>query len=872
MKQYVKDNCIIAGIICAFVLSTYAVKGIYPFGNELMIWGDMTDQGIHYLYRAYDVLTGAISPNFTWCLSGAIPLGYSFTPFHLLLLLTDRENVYQFVSIILLARMLAMAFAMYIFTCRFQVSSMWKIICSALYGLGSCALIYHQIDYVMLDTAVLFPILMAGFYSLLEKGKPLLYIAILALSIAHNIYVSYMVLLYLFSASILYFYFKVPHEEFSGFRTKCCKLVLSTLLAIGISAFSWLPSLYGLSQSSRMESGTQGGLIGTYLRAMNTIPLFDLNHFVACCLFFMGSGLCIAAITSAWSYLKGPLRYHRFQLLLLCLAMFIPGTELLWHGGSRTLWPVRFAFILNFVLIEVFLIILSNRFLNFSRCKEWPDKKKLILSSTVVLIGIVACFMQFPAANVSLAWFFLTIMVYRYILKGILPWRKQAVISVLILDIACNVFLWIAPVFHDTSKPQNMNTALPKTHSFWTVPVGLRNELPSDLTGPIVRLRDYYSYFGPNYSLITNTSSISNGIGTVPGYMIKYYSSLGYVDVPGTTEHMDQMTDTGGTIFTDALLGIRAVFTVNTLLSSKLYESDDSVSSVHLYRNPYIFPFGIELYGDVPLNDNVFTFQNDLYRAISGKSANLIHEQPVTGKHLEIPVQGQHEMYFYSDSKDSIQSISINGEKIAIPDGDKLESTEYPGNLNGRVIDFGTFENENVILEFETDDDYDCTELHIGLMDLHEMAEITTWLQGKNINSGLETGTDFLKLQHMSPNGGTLFLPIWYSNGWKCEVNGKECVLDSVLGGWIGVPLEEGANDIRLKFKPDVHWPSACLSLACLMAGICLFSMEKSKRFSRLRMEFTKLTAYIYLVLAVIFLIFLYILPIPLCLWYTLVN
>ncbi len=172
MKQYIKDNSIIAGIICSIVLSVYAIKGIYPFGIELMIWGDMADQGIPYLYRAYDVLTGAVSPDFAWCLSGGIPFGYSFTPFHLLLLLTERENIYQFVSIIILARMLAMAFAMYVFTCRYQVHRIWKIICSVLYGLGSCALIYHQIDYVMLDIAVLFPILMTGFYTLLEGEIP----------------------------------------------------------------------------------------------------------------------------------------------------------------------------------------------------------------------------------------------------------------------------------------------------------------------------------------------------------------------------------------------------------------------------------------------------------------------------------------------------------------------------------------------------------------------------------------------------------------------------------------------------------------------------------------------------------------------------
>lgn len=866
MKQYVKDNCIITGIICAFILSVYAIKGIYPFGNELMIWGDMTDQGIHYLYRAYDVLTGAVSPHFAWYLSGGIPLGYSFTPFHLLLLLTERENIYQFVSIIILARMVAMALAMYIFTCRYQVDRIWKIICSVLYGLGSCALIYHQIDYVMLDIAVLFPILMAGFYSLLKKRKPLLYIAVLALSIAHNIYVSYMVLLYLFSASILYFYFKIPREEFCE---RCSKLVLSTLLAIGISAFRWLPSLYGLSNSSRMETGTQGGLSGTYLRAMETISFFDLEHFIACVFFFLGSSLFLASISSSWKHLKGALLYHRFQLLLICLAMFIPGTELLWHGGSRTLWPVRFAFILNFVLIEVFLVIMHNRFLSFTQCQEREKTSSLIIAAIIGLVGLTACFMQFPTTNVTPAWIVLMMIFYRYILKGKLPYQKQAIISVLIIDTACSAFLWIAPVFHDTESSQDDALALAKTHSFWSAAAKFRHEIPPNLLEPAVRIRDYYSYFGPNYAMVTNTSSISNGLGTVPRYLIHYYNSLGYVDVVGNTEHMDQMTDTGGTVFTDALLNIRAVFTVNTLLDSKLYELDESVSMVHFYRNRYAFPFGIELHGEAMPKDNIFDFQNELFRAISGRSDELIHAHDENGKHLEIPVHGQNELYFYSDSKNKIRAISINGENVIITNGAFLDGTEYPRSLNCRVVDLGTFENETVILELDTDDDYDFSQVHIGLLDLGKMSETMAQLNEKNKNSEPETGSDFVNLKHISSDGGTLFLPIWYSKGWKCEVNGKACALSSVLGGWIGVPLEQGQNTIKMKFRPDTHWPSVYLSLASLLVGLCLFKIKQFNRLAILRKGLERITGSIYMILAAIFLILVYILPIPLGLWYT---
>ena len=125
MKQQIADNSIIIGILSSLVLGVYALKGIYPFGDTLILWGDMFCQGVPYLYRAYDVLTGVASPVFSWSISAGVPYGYSFTPFHLLLLLTERENIYQFVSIILLARILSMALSMSIRAGRlFAASSM----------------------------------------------------------------------------------------------------------------------------------------------------------------------------------------------------------------------------------------------------------------------------------------------------------------------------------------------------------------------------------------------------------------------------------------------------------------------------------------------------------------------------------------------------------------------------------------------------------------------------------------------------------------------------------------------------------------------------------------------------------------------------
>ena len=188
------------------------------------------------------------------------------------------------------------------------------------------------------------------------------------------------------------------------------------------------------------------------------------------------------------------------------------------------------------------------------------------------------------------------------------------------------------------------------------------------------------------------------------------------------------------------------------------------------------------------------------------------------------------------------------------------------------MIDFGTFENETLQMDFDTEDGYDFSQIHIGLLDIQMMADAFGQLQRKNTTSGLETGPDFVQFEHISSDGGTLFLPIWFFQGWHCEVNGRETQLEPVLGGWIGVPLEQGNNRIYLTFRPETHWPSVCLSLASLGLGIWFFILKTKGQLGHRWNRLGHVIGYIYLILALVFLLLIYVLPIPLGIYYAVMN
>ena len=89
--------------VSSILLSVYHQKEIYPFGDNTISYGDMSQQTIpENLYYMWDVLHGKANPFFTWNsgfglnISGAASEQAFFSPLNLFNLIYSRDNLTNF--------------------------------------------------------------------------------------------------------------------------------------------------------------------------------------------------------------------------------------------------------------------------------------------------------------------------------------------------------------------------------------------------------------------------------------------------------------------------------------------------------------------------------------------------------------------------------------------------------------------------------------------------------------------------------------------------------------------------------------------------------------------------------------------------------
>lgn len=96
----------ISGLVVAVILLiVFLVKGMYPFGKNYIMWGDMYEQIVPMYYNFYDVIRNgkSILIDYTGGVTSSLIPNFS-SPFTLLVLLFKRSNIPNAVNIIILLK------------------------------------------------------------------------------------------------------------------------------------------------------------------------------------------------------------------------------------------------------------------------------------------------------------------------------------------------------------------------------------------------------------------------------------------------------------------------------------------------------------------------------------------------------------------------------------------------------------------------------------------------------------------------------------------------------------------------------------------------------------------------------------------------
>ena len=844
-------------VVTAIVFTAYAIKGIFPFGDGSIAYADFAQSYVPQFYHYWDVLHGLKSPLFDWYSgTGVSTVSMDiFSPFNLFFLFVPREFIFQSMSFFLWFKVAVSALTFYYFVNKLfnKIDIGYKLGFATLYSLSGYVLQYYT-NIKWLDVVAVFPLLMLSFYYLMKKDKLLPYLICFGLIMLCSFYLSVQVAIFLLFTGSLYILFMV---EKGKKKYKAFNLALGTALGIGITMFKSLPSFITLMGSSRGEGNANSG----YFHIINVVfkeklTGNDINKWFMLLGLEMAVVICIALIARFMKHKRATL-FFVSEVLVICIPIVFEGVNKLWHTGSYVGFPIRAGFLMAFVFLTGACYCLNfetEHRLSLQALKvseELEDsqeetsenkvtstniKEKVVtafnkfrnntiatVAMGVISLVLIGCTVPVLVENSTLirkfGCFFLNtqecIIPLRYLIViGLIAiatvliacmrkmWLKSlCIILAIIVPLSINTYAFIGAdnYVYSEQKPQFLND------------VEMLDDLLPVEDNVLNRVTVQDNSLNTNYPFIIKRGSMSNWTHNISADTLKAVKSMGY------SSAFTRMLDTGGTLLTDALLGMKNTITKKTL-PSKLYTLQHNINGFNYYANNYILPTCIV--ADKSISQftatafDIAKVNNAIYHSLSSNTENIMEGLSATSKlgcfynskvgnnaiSFNVKITGNKVLYFKSLKKGI--SISVDSKTVAIPSYSKEDNLRYTVDFNNNLINLGTF----------TDGVYNVTAT--GLQNAKE-SDVTLYVfdldklnnlcQQYNSNSyKAETSSRGLNVTVNSDvDGKVLFIPVCYDKGWTATVNGKPVQVERSLNeGFMAVPLEKGENNVELTYFP----------------------------------------------------------------------
>lgn len=902
-------------IVLVILSIVFLIEGLWPFGGKSIAYADMAQGYVPRYYHLYDAMHGTKSLLFDWYtgtgVSMAANLSTNLSPLNLLYYLIPRDMILQSMSLFLAIKMALMGFTMCFFINKVfpKLPANFKILFAVMYAFSGYVLQYYT-NIMWLETAIIFPILIWTLLLLFHENKIMPYLFTFTVCLILSFYLTFMTTLFILFSSGLYILLMLPKEKR---RKSFFNLGIGTLTPFLLSAGILVPAYFHMTSSARMSgSNDYLSIIGI---KMDFFSLPDLNKL----LMLLGTELFLVLLfrfACKGKPFKKQKTFFFILITMLVIPIFFEGVNLLWHAGSYANFPLRFGFMITFVLIcacsyylsycyqpveeeRLFLKPIEELIEQEENAQEEKNQKlslRVMLTDPVMikrLLFIVKVFLIFALICFSIP---LLVNIYQVFNKyGIYMLNRnnnelyQNVVMVAVLYILVivlgfslcsskirNAVLSIAvilPILFYSAGLIGVDVFASSEHDdeFIEKTLAVKEELPAE-ENVLNRIKDTGVQLNTNYPLILERSALSNWTHLIPSSLQKSLSTLGYSTI------FTRTLDSGGTVFSDALFGVK-----NTL---SLYEEDDSLyrfnqkaAGFNYYDCIYTLPFGVIADQTIlkPLPQNICDSQNALYKSISGDTQDIMkrlirtqddvskiltsQDNSQGGKNYQVHVKEKEALYFWSTSYGL--TLSVNGEPVKIPTLKQPGNLSYTTSFNNKLILLGTFENETVSITVKSGKQISDDNIRFATVSLKKMDALMSKLE--NPDPQAKAGGRSLKMTvENGDSGKVLFIPVGYDKGWSCKINGNDTQVLKAADGFMAVPLTDGVNQIEMNFLPTGMIPGlliSCFSLLGLI-GVCILVRIGRKKNIELPKQIYTVAKYIYIAVFACAVLIIYIAPI----------
>lgn len=819
IKSYIIEICIIIASVIGIILLVFGLKGLYPFGDKTIAYSDMSQQTIPFYYYIYDMLHGKELPFFSWLVgSGSNMMGVSsqfsfFSPFNIIFYFTGRSNILMFANIVMIIKAVFVAISMYVYVCSFKVNSYIRVSAAVLYAFGAGTIIYYVLGYNM-DIAIMLPLIMLGMNRLMSNGKSVLFIVCSTICMMVNIYYAAMIIGFVLIVGFLQNLLLIDKEKRSMAAASLLKgLIISALCG----AVVWLPSFMCISNSQRFSDSTASGLLGIY---MNAIGSAQSDEYLKQMMLVNMSLLIAVVIVSpiiakklSGKFFNKLIIYGYIITIIMTLSVIVPGTELLWHGGTRVGWPVRFVFIITFALADYYVRIAEQYF--EAKGNISVNRVIAIISGIVAVVAVVVVSFFIHKRHIiniynginnvqsnTLILVAAGIVIYSLCLI-FSKFGKYIIPLVLGVELVFNSIVWISPYFYETdSSVEYINNA---------------NALLAEIeTERYERVKDYNNILNSNYAFGAEVNTVTNFIHTVDSDCQPFFEKIGYPSA------WTRIFDYGGTLFTDNILGMKYVIANENPCDELFVQNTESI-----YENRYQLPPVMKVgSGQTGQTDNTFEFLNEIYSDMSNDTEGLFAEISISSETglYEADIDEPSIIYMYC-SKETAFSISVNEQDIVIPRMDNAENTAY---YLDNVVCLGRYCDGHVSIALNNYEG-NIEDVHVAVMSIDKIINLTGAVNNGFEASDVSYGAASVKFSSNCSDSSVVMLPVFNSDGWHCKVNGTKTDITEVYGGFLGVTLDAGQNDVRFYFIPEGLIAGLIMTIIGLIIVVISLILRKKK-------------------------------------------
>ncbi len=849
-------------IAALIIMTVYKIKGIFPFGGDSVAYMDMWQMNVPIYYHIYDFLHGDKSLFYDFYsglginMSESVAICSLLSPFNLFFYFIKRDAIMNFLPIYTMLKIEFSVLFMSIFL-KYKFKNthfFWINLASLAYGFCGMSMMYCT-NSQWLDMAAFLPLLMMALDYSLKNKKVVPYALMMAFYCIVNPYIATISLMFIFFIASAYIILIIPKSDKA---LSMLHLGIGTLCGIGMSAFIILPFMNQTSKTARV-----GGSIITTIKTLilssppETAPNVKMQKYWMMWATALALAIIIYGVVINWR------KARKNTAAILCVAfvtvqLFFENVNLIFHGGSYVLFPMRFGFITAFVMWVTAISYVND----IAELNEFPDvssilKNKFLLPFKILFAIICAalipllsstlakrfCDMTFEKrTSFSLILFLILTVTYLILINRNNPkFFRGFICTMLCAEVAAGTYLFIGKPFIDPSfgsGSPDMKFAQEINDAADTFKL---------TSSKFSRVKNADARYTSNYPILMKKSALSNWTHSVDAKIQTAFKNLGYTII------YTRLVDTGGTVFFDSLMNVDDVITMSQL-PEKSYTYVDSLISqkpaanttVNHYKTNYSLGFGTVMSDsalNIPMSD-AFTMQNGLFNAIDGDN-NLFHiiqsgtnidPAIITQKtsdlanktvNYSINVSGCQNLYLAGCAS---LKININGKDFMMPEQGN-ENYNYPTGFNNGIVDLGVFENETVNLVLTYTNAIDENYLSIALMDYSKLDNLKALKSNYSTKITEEHNGSFELKANAYNDSSVLLLPLSYDKGIVCKVNGKTVETSNVVGCMTAVRLKQGENTVSVKYVPTGFIKGLIIAAiaALILAAYNIFLLKRNK-------------------------------------------